>query len=96
MIGRLWFDQKETRVLAELPGATLRVERFVEILIRMQGRLREPKVSRMMTRLQNVGAAMLGGCLIVAAFGAFFAFVAALAELPSVDVTDVLRPMIDK
>jgi uncharacterized MnhB-related membrane protein len=49
-----------------------------------------------MRRTQVVGAAILASSLILAAFGAFFAFVAALAELPDVALTETLRPMIDK
>ena len=43
-----------------------------------------------------VGTAILASSLILAAFGAFLAFVVALAELPDVDLTETLRPMIDK
>lgn len=62
----------------------------------MQRRVRERNVSRMKRRPHTVFAAILASCFILAAFGAFFAFVAALAELPSPDLTEVLRPMIDK
>ncbi|MDA9503804.1 hypothetical protein XI09_03020 [Bradyrhizobium sp. CCBAU 11386] len=61
-----------------------------------QRRLPKPKVTRMMRRPQDVGAAILASSLILAAFGAFFAFVGALAELPDVDLKETLRPMIDK
>lgn len=50
----------------------------------------------MIRRTQVVGAAILPSSLVLAAFGAFFAFVAALAELPGVDLKEMLRPMIDK
>ncbi|WP_438502103.1 hypothetical protein [Bradyrhizobium japonicum] len=54
------------------------------------------EVSRMMRRPQNVVAAMLASAFIFAAFAAFFALAAALAELPSAALPKVLRPMIDK
>jgi len=50
----------------------------------------------MMRPPQNVVAAILASSFILAAFGAFFALAAALAELASVDLTEALRPMIDK
>jgi hypothetical protein len=49
-----------------------------------------------MRRPQNVVAAMLASAFIFAAFAAFFALAAALAELPSAALPKVLRPMIDK
>lgn len=61
-----------------------------------QRRLSKSKVTRMMRRTQLVGAAILASSLILASFGAFFAFVAAVAELPDVDLSETLRPMIDK
>lgn len=57
--------------------------------------LPEAKATRIMRRAQ-IGEAILASSLILAAFGAFFAFVAALAELPDVALTETLRPMIDK
>lgn len=62
----------------------------------MQRRRPERNVSRMMRRPQNVFAAIIAGCFILLALGAFLALAAALAELPSPDQTEVLRPMIDK
>ncbi len=62
----------------------------------MHRHFRERKRSRMMRRRQTVFAAILASCIILAAFGAFFAFAAALAELPSLHLTELLRPMIDK
>jgi len=50
----------------------------------------------MMRRPHNVGAAILASSLILAAFGAFLAFAAALAELPDVDLKEALRLTIDK
>lgn len=54
------------------------------------------KVTRIMRRTQVVGTAILASSFILAAFGAFLAFVVALAELPDVDLTETLRPVIDK
>jgi hypothetical protein len=50
-----------------------------------------------MKRPHDLGAALLACTLILAVFGAFLAFAAALAELPDVDpLGDELRPMINK
>ncbi len=51
----------------------------------------------MMRHPDDLSAAILGCSLILAAFGAFFALAAALAQLPDVDPqADELRQMIDK
>lgn len=49
-----------------------------------------------MRRPPNLIAAILASSFILAAFGAFFALAAALAELRSVELPEVLHPMIDK
>lgn len=56
----------------------------------------KPNASRTMRPPQHFGAAMLTSSFILAALAAFFAFVAALAELPRVELREELRPMIDK
>lgn len=51
----------------------------------------------MMRRPQDLGAAILGCSLVLAAFGTFFALAAALAELPdAAPLEEELRLMIDK
>lgn len=51
---------------------------------------------QMMRHPHDLGAAMLACALVLAAFGAFFALAAALAELPDVDLLEELRPTMDK